>query len=264
MTNRNSRLCRFCRRWCGRRHGTVIPQILLFTPEGRAITMNIKLPNDVVRRIPITVLDAGGDVVAAGAGDKFSVVVSDTVSLAGSIGTMSDDSSAALILNALVPLATGISITVSDAQGLATFEGTVDIVADLRPTTISLDLADAVDTTQPVPAAAAASPAGGASVPGGASTVGGGANTVAGGANSVAGGASTISGGANTVAGGASTVPGGASTVPGGADTTASAAGSLTGLTPPAAVVGTPGAAPVGPATDPAGPAAAAPPASSV
>lgn len=111
---------------------------------------NFELPNDQVVTITIKTQDASGATVPAPAGDVFSVASSNPASLGAAIGTDANGNPA-VILTPLVQASPGLSITVSDADGLAADTQLVDIVPDVTPTNIVLDLADATHTTQPVP-----------------------------------------------------------------------------------------------------------------
>jgi hypothetical protein len=137
------------------------PELLLINPTTRRlIVANIQLQNDEIIEYPIVALDAGGQVVPAPTGDTYSVVNGTPASLNSVIGTLSAASSDGIpagspcvILNALVPAATGITLTVTDSAGLGLFNGAVDIVADLVPKNLGLDVTDpVVQGSQAVPA----------------------------------------------------------------------------------------------------------------
>ena len=116
---------------------------------------NFELADDTVAAIAIHTVDAAGDVVPAPAGDVFSAVSSDSTKMTAMIGTMPSGPMAgavALILTPLVKLAPGLSATVTDTAALTMEVLPVDIVADLTPKAISLDVVDAILTPQPVPA----------------------------------------------------------------------------------------------------------------
>lgn len=113
---------------------------------------NYELSNDTIATIPIMTTDAGGTVVPAPVGDKFTVVSSNPTSLSASIGQTSTGNPA-VVLTPLVQASPGLSITVSDSAGLAQDTQLVDIVQDVSPKNVVLDLADATTTTQPTPTA---------------------------------------------------------------------------------------------------------------
>jgi hypothetical protein len=117
---------------------------------------NYQLANDMIDDIMITVVDAAGAIVPAPVGDVFTVVSSDPLSMNAIIATMPpggpNAGATSLRINAMKKLFTGVTATVSDADGLMTFVLTVDGVADLTPKSIMLDVVDAIHTSQPVPA----------------------------------------------------------------------------------------------------------------
>ena len=116
---------------------------------------NFELADDTIAAIAIHTVDGAGNVVPAPAGDVFSVVPSDPTKATAAIGTMPSGPMAgavALILTPLVKLAPGLTATITDSAGLTLYVLTFDIVADLTPKAISLDVVDAVLTPQPVPA----------------------------------------------------------------------------------------------------------------
>ncbi len=117
---------------------------------------NYELANDMIDDIMITVVDGAGNIVPAPAGDVFTVASSDAVTMAATIATMPSGPNVgkpSLHINALKQLSTApITLTVSDADGLQTVVLVVDVVADLTPKAINLDVVDAIHTTQAVPA----------------------------------------------------------------------------------------------------------------
>lgn len=117
---------------------------------------NYELANDSIDDIMITVMTAGGALVPAPTGDVFTAVSSDTVTLNAIISTMPSGPNvgkASLRMNALKKLSTApITVTVSDADGLQSSVLIVDVVEDLTPKTIALDIVDATHTPQAVPA----------------------------------------------------------------------------------------------------------------
>ena len=111
---------------------------------------NYELPNDWVLTVPIQTKDAAGDVVPAPAGDTFSVSVSDPASLKGVVG-VDENGKPVATFNALVRLASNITVTLSDSAGLEVDTHVFDIVEDTEPTQDFLDFSDATHTIQAVP-----------------------------------------------------------------------------------------------------------------
>jgi hypothetical protein len=116
---------------------------------------NYELANDMVDDIMITVVDGHGDIVPAPAGDVFTVTSSDAATVNAIIATMPSGPNAgkpSLRINALKQLSTApITLTVSDADGLQSSVLVVDVVADLTPKSITLDVVDAIHTAQAIP-----------------------------------------------------------------------------------------------------------------
>ena len=96
--------------------------------------------------------DAPGIVVPATPGDVFSVVSSNPASLGAAIGATAAGTPA-VVLTPLVQASPGLTITVSDADGLQQWVQIVDIVQDVAPRNVVLDLADATTVPQAVPTA---------------------------------------------------------------------------------------------------------------
>lgn len=113
---------------------------------------NYELADDEVLTATILVRNAAGAVVAAPAGDVFSAVSSNPASLAATIGTDAHGAPA-LVATPLVQASPDITVTVSDSAGLTAFEQVFDIVQDVTPKAIGLDLADAALTPQAPPTA---------------------------------------------------------------------------------------------------------------
>jgi hypothetical protein len=113
---------------------------------------NFELPNDEVVTIDIETTNSVGTVEAAPAGDVFTVVSSAPASLGAAIG-VGTAGAPAIVLTPLVQVSPGITVTVSDSAGLAQVALTVDIVQDVTPTNLILDVADATHVSQPVPTA---------------------------------------------------------------------------------------------------------------
>lgn len=131
---------------------------------------NFPLPNDQVLTVTLKATNAGGAFEPIPSGDVFTVTVSDPASLQAVMGTDASGN-AAVVLNALVQTAVGISVTVTDSAGLAAASQLFDIVADSTPTALALDLVDATHTTQAVPTALAPAAPAGTTSPGPGTTV---------------------------------------------------------------------------------------------
>lgn len=118
----------------------------------RGIVMpNYELPNDEVATITIKTTDADGDVVPVSATDVFSVA-SSSPSLGAVIGKDASGNPA-VVLTPMVKVSPNITVTVTDSDGLVQAVQLVDIVADVKPANIVLDIADATQVSQPVPTA---------------------------------------------------------------------------------------------------------------
>lgn len=111
---------------------------------------NFELLNDQIVTITIKTTNSAGATEPAPAGDVFSVVSSNPTSLGAAMGTDAAGNPA-VVLTPLVQASPGLSITVSDSAGLAQDVQIVDIVQDLTPTNVVLDLAAATHVSQPVP-----------------------------------------------------------------------------------------------------------------
>lgn len=139
---------------CYRRHRRAT-RIALELPSIRkkgVLMPNFELPNDEVVTITIKTTDSAGAVVPVPAGDTFSVVTSNPASLSATIGKDAGGNPA-LVLAALVQASPGLTVTVTDSAGLPQAILAVDIVPDVAPTNVILDLPDATHTTQAVPTA---------------------------------------------------------------------------------------------------------------
>jgi hypothetical protein len=112
---------------------------------------NFELPNDEVLVIPILTTDAAGATVPMPPGDTFTAV-SSSASLNAVMGT-NTAGNPTLTVNALVQVSPNITVTVSDSAGLTQAIQIFDIVADVAPANVVLDLADATHTPQAVPTA---------------------------------------------------------------------------------------------------------------
>lgn len=132
---------------------------------------NIQLLNNKKYSFPIVDRDAAGDIVPASAGDVDSVVSSKPASIAMAIGVVpatNDDGTpnphaggASLECTPLVIESDAgngggsIEALVTDTAGLPKFQAYLfDVVQNLTPTTVGLDLGNGVTTTsQPPPSA---------------------------------------------------------------------------------------------------------------
>jgi hypothetical protein len=113
---------------------------------------NFELNNDAVYTIPIETTNASGVVEPAPAGDVFSVTASNPTSLQAAIGTTAAGGPA-VVLTPLVQASPNITVTVSDSAGLVQAVQICDIVVDVSPTNVVLDIADATHVSQSVPTA---------------------------------------------------------------------------------------------------------------
>lgn len=134
----------------GRRRGRIILAIPVITKRGK-IMANYEIKNDTVATIAILTTNSAGTVEPAPAGDTFSVTSSNDASLKAEIADLGG--APAVRLTPLVRVSPGITITVSDSAGLQVATQLVDIVEDVTPTNVLLDLADATTVSQPVPTA---------------------------------------------------------------------------------------------------------------
>jgi hypothetical protein len=111
-----------------------------------------ELKNINIATISILTIDAAGDKVPPISGDVFSVVSSDPTKMTAAMG-VDATGNPAIVLTPLVRLAPGLTATVSDTSALTSDVQIVDIVNDVTPAAVSLDLASATFATQPMPAA---------------------------------------------------------------------------------------------------------------
>lgn len=110
---------------------------------------NLEVLNDTVVTIPIQTQDAEGVVVPPKTGDTFSAASS---SSSLGVAVAADTSgNPTLVLTPLVQASPGITVTVSDADGLPQVTLVCDIVPDLTPSNIVLDVAGETTAPQPVP-----------------------------------------------------------------------------------------------------------------
>jgi hypothetical protein len=135
-------------RW--RRSVKIALSLPTITTKGGTPMPNLEILNDTIVTIPIQTQDAEGVVVAPPTGDTFTVVSSLPNSLGATIGADSNGNPT-LVLTPLVQASPGITVTVSDADGLTQAVQICDIVADLTPKNVVLDVAAETTTPQPVP-----------------------------------------------------------------------------------------------------------------
>jgi hypothetical protein len=131
----------------------IVLSLPIITRNGKLMA-NFELADDTVAAIAIHTVDAPGDVVPAPVGDIFSALSSDGTKLTATIGTMPSGpmlGATALILTPMVKLASALTVTVTDTAALTSSMLTVDIVSDLTPKAITLDVVDAILTPQAVP-----------------------------------------------------------------------------------------------------------------
>ena len=97
----------------------------------------------------IKTTDAAGNTEPVPAGDVFTAS-SSSPSLGVAIGTDASGNPA-VVMTPMVQASPNITVTVSDSAGLMAASFVVDIVPDITPTNIVVDLADATHATQPTP-----------------------------------------------------------------------------------------------------------------
>lgn len=115
---------------------------------------NYELPNDAVAYIPIQTLDASGNPVPPPAGDTFTVTSGTPASLGAAVGTMPSgplQGQAAAVLTPLVQTAPGVTVTLTDSDGLTAGVQIVDVITG-TPATDFLDVSAAVTVPQAPPA----------------------------------------------------------------------------------------------------------------
>jgi hypothetical protein len=113
---------------------------------------NFELPSDEVATVTIKTTNSAGIVEPMPAGDVFTATSSAPASLGVTVGK--DAAGApAIVLTPLVQVSPNITITVSDSAGLAQAVQIVDVVLDVNPKNIILDVPGAVLTPQPTPTA---------------------------------------------------------------------------------------------------------------
>jgi hypothetical protein len=116
------------------------------------VMSNYELKNDQVRTVTIKTTNGVGVTEPYPPGDVFSAVSSNPQSLSATIGADASGNPA-VVIAALVAASPNITVTVTDSAGLSQAVQIVDIVPDVTPTNIVLDLADSTFVSQPVPTA---------------------------------------------------------------------------------------------------------------
>ncbi len=111
-----------------------------------------QINDDWILSVPLVVENGAGGVVAAPPGDTYACST-DSPSLAASIGTMGDGNTPALVLTPMVVESAGITVTVTDSAGLISYVGLWDIVPDVGPVKLDIDLSAATHIMQPTPTA---------------------------------------------------------------------------------------------------------------
>lgn len=118
------------------------------------IMPNLEIPINSTEYVPIQTKDADGNIVPPPPGDTFTATSSDP-SITPSISAMPSGPLQGALATALLTGATeasNVTITVSDADGLAVATQVCDVVAG-PPKTIFLDVSDAVNVPNAPPAA---------------------------------------------------------------------------------------------------------------
>ena len=138
-----------------RRPATLVLVLPTLTSKEDTPIPNYELSVAAVASVPIQTLDAGGNPVSPPAGDVFTVASSNTAALGTAVGTMPSgplQGQPAAILTPLTSTPTpGITVTLTDSDGLTAGVQIVDLVAD-PPVTDFLDISAAVTAPQPPPA----------------------------------------------------------------------------------------------------------------
>lgn len=121
------------------------------TRKGKPMA-NFELPNDQVVTVTIKATNSAGVTEPIPSGDTFTATSSNPTSLGVAIGADAAGNPA-LILTPLVQNSPGLAVTVADSAGLAKASLLVDVVDDVTPANLVLDVADATHVSQPVPTA---------------------------------------------------------------------------------------------------------------
>jgi hypothetical protein len=112
---------------------------------------NLEILNDTVVTVPILVDDDEGNPVPMPVGDVPSVISSDPTKMSATIGATAAGAPA-VVLTPLVRGWTDGSFTVTDSAGLQSVIQVVDIVENLTPAKLTLDVVNVTTVSQPVPA----------------------------------------------------------------------------------------------------------------
>ena len=119
---------------------------------------NYQLQDDTVAFFPLQTLDEAGNPVAPQAGDTFTVALTpptgaSPTAVTAAIGVMPGTTNPAVVLTPGVQNSPGWAFTVSDADGLPALTEGFDIVADIAPKRIAVNVADVVTQAQTAPTA---------------------------------------------------------------------------------------------------------------
>jgi hypothetical protein len=119
---------------------------------------NYQLLDDTVAYFPVVTLDAEGNPVPPQSGDTFSVALTaptgaSPTAVTASIGVMPGTTNPAVVLTPAVQNSPGWSFTVTDADGLPAISEGFDIVADVAPKSIEINVAGVVTQPQSPPTA---------------------------------------------------------------------------------------------------------------
>lgn len=120
---------------------------------------NIEIPNDEVWTIPVLTTNSAGVVEPAPAGDTYTAAVAHddssdaSASLAVAVVDMTLNGNAAkgVQLTPMVQESPNLTLTITDSAGLTASVNVFDIVQDVTPKNILLDVADVQKASQPVP-----------------------------------------------------------------------------------------------------------------
>ena len=121
------------------------------------IMANLEVANDEVLYIPILTDNEAGKPVPAPTGDTFVVASDDATKIALTIDAIPSGPMQGQPCVKIVPMvqttSAAVGGTLTDSVGLTKFTWLMDIVQDTTPKALSLDFADEVVVSQPVPAA---------------------------------------------------------------------------------------------------------------
>lgn len=105
---------------------------------------NFELPMGKTAFLAIHTVDKAGDVVPAPVGDVFFASSADETMIVASVELSGPLQGAPELKMVSMALGVGIAVTISDSAGLQTDTILVDVVADLTPSAITVDEANAV------------------------------------------------------------------------------------------------------------------------